>query len=402
MNRSYLTHLVSLCVTKTADGLIDPKLVLAWLMNALGAPGFLTGLLVPVREAGALLPQLLLAQRIERSRIRKTYWVIGSAVQGLAALCIALSVWMLDGAAAGWAIIGALAVLAVARSACSASYKDVLARTIDKGKRGRVSGTAGTVSAVVVFAFALMLATGVLPREPYFVACAVAIAGGLWLIGAAVFATLNEPEAQTDTSGMEELADLVEPLTDDPEFQNYVATRALLISTALAPPFLVMLGHAEGVGVGNLGLLILASSIAAIVSSYLWGALSDRSSRKVLMLAGAISAVTLAGAAAVGFVSGGGATAFVVAGFVFTAQIAYQGARLGRKTHLTDMDTHGRKAVYTALSNSLIGILLLAGGALGILADVAGVPSALALLAGFSALSLLPARALSEVQRDAE
>ncbi|MBL6430318.1 MAG: hypothetical protein HPM95_00265 [Alphaproteobacteria bacterium] len=29
-----------LTATKTADGLIDPKLVLAWLMSSLGAPGF--------------------------------------------------------------------------------------------------------------------------------------------------------------------------------------------------------------------------------------------------------------------------------------------------------------------------------------------------------------------------
>ena len=57
MNRSYRIHLTSLALTKTADGLIDPKLVLAWLLDAIGSPGFLVGMLVPVRESGALLPQ---------------------------------------------------------------------------------------------------------------------------------------------------------------------------------------------------------------------------------------------------------------------------------------------------------------------------------------------------------
>jgi len=65
MNRAYLTHVGSLVLTKTADGLIDPKLVLAWLLNAIGAPGYIIGVLVPVREAGSLLPQLFLAQRID-------------------------------------------------------------------------------------------------------------------------------------------------------------------------------------------------------------------------------------------------------------------------------------------------------------------------------------------------
>ena len=54
--RNRLVHLVSLSATKLADGLIDPKLVLSWLITALGAPAALAGLLVPVREAGALLP----------------------------------------------------------------------------------------------------------------------------------------------------------------------------------------------------------------------------------------------------------------------------------------------------------------------------------------------------------
>jgi len=399
-NRRYFTHIGSLCLSKTADGLIDPKLVLPWLMNALGAPGFLTGLLVPVREAGALLPQLLLARQIERRSIRRYFWVVGSAVQGVAALGIAASALLLSGQAAGWAIILCLAVLAVARSACSASYKDVLARTIDKGSRGRVSGTAGTFSAIVVFAFAVLLSTEVLPREPFYIACAVAVAGGLWLLGAGLFATLDEPPADSDGAAMDKVADLVRPLKEDSEFRTYVATRALLISTALAPPFLVMLGSTDEVGFGNLGLLILASSVAVIVSSYLWGALSDKSSRRVLMLAGLISAITLGVAATIGFGFGGVSSGYVNAGFVFIAQIAYEGARAGRKTHLTDMDTDDQKSVYTALSNSLIGVLLLAGGALGLVSDTAGPQGALAILAVLSTVSVFTARNLSEVQAD--
>ena len=88
-SRRFTTHLASLVATKTADGLIDPKLVLSWVLNALSAPGFLIGALVPVREAGALLPQLGLARWIQASARRKMFWAAGSAIQGLAALSIA-------------------------------------------------------------------------------------------------------------------------------------------------------------------------------------------------------------------------------------------------------------------------------------------------------------------------
>lgn len=398
--RAYRIHVGSLTLTKIADGLIDPKLVLAWLLNALGAPGYIIGVLVPVREAGSLLPQLLLAQRIEAASERKGFWIAGSALQGIAAIGIALAAFALSGASAGIVVLGCLAVLAVARSACSASYKDILARTVEKGQRGRVSGLAGSVASVVVFAFALLLSFGIWPREPGAVALVVFLAGLLWLAAATLFSRLNEPSAEKDEAVESDLTDLLEPLTDDPEFQTYIATRALLVSTALAPPFLVILGGLGEEGFGNLGVLMIASSLAAIASSYVWGALSDRSSRWTLMVAGAAAAATFLVAAVLGFLGlAGGAIA--IPALIFAAQIAYQGARAGRKTHLTDMDADGRTAVYTALSNTLIGVMLLAGGLLGLVSDMFGPGVVLLLLSLMSAFGVLTAWRLSEVQADA-
>lgn len=400
--RNRIVHVVALVLTKTADGLIDPKLVLAWLLNAIGSPGYLVGLLVPVREAGALLPQLFLARRIERARERKHFWIAGSAIQGLCALGIAGAAIWFSGFTAGWLILASLAVLACARSACSASYKDVLARTVDKGERGRISGAAGTLAASATFAFAVLLGFDVLPLEPSTIAVAIAIAGAFWLAGALVFATLQEPADDSASESARGFSELFQPLREDAELQTYIATRALLISTALAPPFLVLLGNLGTSGLGNLGVLMIASSVSAIVSSYLWGALSDRSSRQTLMAAGAISAVTLFSAAVAGHVGMGSASGWLVPAFVFVAQLAYHAARAGRKTHLTDMNTQNRKAVYTALSNTVIGALLLAGGALGALSDLLGPPAALILLASLSGAAVVVASRLSEVQADAD
>jgi MFS-type transporter involved in bile tolerance (Atg22 family) len=203
-----------------ADGLIDPKLVLAWLLNAIGSPGFLVGLLVPVRESGALLPQILLARMIQKRQVRKYFWAAGAAVQGLAALGMAIAAMTLPGSVAGWVIVVLLAVLAVARSACSASYKDVLSRTIEKGKRGTVSGTAGTIASVVVLIFAILLSTGILPREPFAISAAIALAGGLWLSAAAVFARLEERKDERADDADVSLAGLLDPLQEDQEFRN--------------------------------------------------------------------------------------------------------------------------------------------------------------------------------------
>ena len=296
--------------------------------------------------------------------------------------------------------MGCLAVLACARAACSTSHKDLLARTVAKGSRGTVSGTAGTLGAVVVFSFAILLASGLLPLTVATIASAIALAGLLWIMAALLFTRLDEPDAETQSTG-NRLSRIASPLARDPVLRQYLLTRAALISTALAPPFLVMLiGTEQDTKIGTLGLLILSSALASILSSYLWGWLSDRSSRRTLAVAGMLATLSLGSAAMIGILTGGLGEIWMGPLMLFIAQIAYEGTRAGRKTHLTDMDTDGQRPLYTALSNSLIGVLLLAGGAFGVLADIAGPQWTLVALAAMAAIGVLAALRLSEVQQD--
>ncbi|NNU79733.1 MFS transporter [Halovulum dunhuangense] len=386
-------HATSLGLTKLADGLIDPKLVLAWLMTALGAPAAMIGLLVPIREAGALLPQLFISGRIRATEAARHVWAMGSAVQGLAAGGIALAVLLLQGPVAGGAILACLAVLALARSVCSASYKHVLGKTVPKSERGQTTGLAGSLSAVGILGFAAILAFGPGPSLPL-IAGAVALAAGLWLLAAANFTRLDEPaKAQAeDTEPLAAMRENLGLLKTEPQLRAFILTRGLLIATALAPPFVVTLSAAS---LDRLGWMVAASALAALVSAWVWGWLSDRSSRKVLALAGLLAALTLAGVA----LAGRDAPGAVSAALLFLLMIAHQGVRLGRSTHLTDMADAGSRAGFTAVSNTVIGVLLLLGGLYG---AVAGLFGTVAVIWIFAAQSLLGARAalrLREVQR---
>ena len=95
------------------------------------------------------------------------------------------------------------------------------------------------------------------------------------------------------------------------------------------------------------------------------GRLSDHSSRRTLMAAGAPGAVVLAVVGGVGLALGGLGGAIGPAAAIFAAQIAYEGVRVGHKLHLTDMAEDAFRARYTALSNTLVGAALLAGGLFG-------------------------------------
>ncbi|SIN81320.1 MFS transporter [Vannielia litorea] len=391
---NFLRHGAALSLSKLADGLIDPKLVLAWLMGALGAPAALTGLLVPVREAGALVPQLFTAARIRAMGRRKWAWAFGAAGQGAAALVILGAALLLEGWAAGVVIVGALAVLAVARSVCSVSYKDVLGKTVDKPRRGTVTGFAASVASAGVLLFAGVLMLGGLERFQL-VAGAIALAGAAWLGAAWIFATIAEEDrpgnAEGEATGLGQLA----LLREDADLRRFVLARVLLLPTALAPPYLVMLaGQAGDDRWGALGAMLAASALAGLVSGWIWGRLSDRSSRLVLAISGAVAAGFLAAAV---ILQGAMGTAWAAPLVLFGLMVSYRGVRIGRSTYLVNLAPEERRASYTAVANTTVGVALLGGGAFGVLASVTGPGVVLAVFAVVAAGGAGLAFAMKEV-----
>jgi len=394
--RNFLRHAGSLSMTKIADGLIDPKLVLSWLLTHLGVSAVFVGLLVPIREAGALLPQLFTATRVQAMAQRKWAWVAGSIGQGVAAAGIVLAGLTLNGAVAGAVICALLAVLAIARSLCSVSYKDVLGKTVGRLRRGSATGLASSLGACAVVIFALVLMTGLVDRATL-VLVAIALAALLWLAAGAIFSTLwEEPtpgEAETVALGQLKL------LHADPQLLRFIWVRGLLTATALAPPYLVLLGAQAGHGAfDRLGALVLASSVASFLSSWFWGRMADKSSRKVLMLSGLAGAVALLAAVLLDL-AGALGTVWALPLVLFVLMIAYHGVRQGRSIYLVDMAPENSRAAYTAVSNTVIGVVLLGSGLFGALASLAGAKVTLAIFAAMSLAAMGVAKGLDEVER---
>ena len=396
--QNFLRHAVALGLSKSADGLANPKLVLSWLMTHLGAPAGLVGLLVPIREAGALLPQLFTAARIRAMAQRKWAWTAAAFGQGAGVAIILAAALTLSGAAAGVVILLGLAILALSRSVASVAYKDVLGKTIDKGQRGTVTGVAGSWSAMIVIIFALVLILFSEARAAV-VLGALALAACAWLLAGLTFAGLAEDKGAQDggANGFAAALANLGYLREDPQLLRFILARGLLTSTALAPPYLVVLASGDGgAALEGLGALVLASALAALLSSYVWGRLADRSSRKVLIWTG---------------ISGGGAmvltlvfaalgletTVWAMPLALFGLMIAHQGVRLGRATYLVDMVGQDRRAIYTAIANTVIGVILLASGVFGALAALAGAATTMALFACMAAGGAITAYGLKEL-----
>lgn len=398
--RNLGVHLASLSATKTGDGLLDPKLVLAWMLGALGAPASAIGAIVPAREAFALLPQLMIAEPVRRLPRRKWVWVAASAAQGVAVLAIALVAATLEGAAAGWSIVGLVALFGCARSAASVSYKDVLGKTVAKARRGTVTGTATSVSAAAVLLVGVGLWTELIPLRTSTIALVLVVAGCLWIAAGVLFTMVAEEPGATEggRNGVGVVVHHLGALWRGPQLGRFVVTRSLLTVTAIAPPYILSLTTGTGRDLAVLGPFVIASSVATIVGGRLWGRLSDRSSRQVL-IGSSTAATVLFSAAAGGAASELLDQVWLASALLFLVVLAYQGVRLGRSTHLVDMTDAEHRAVYTAVSNTVVGVVILATGAFGSLSSVIGLPWLFVVFAAMSAGALVTAAGLDEVQQ---
>ena len=396
---NFFRILASLIMTNVGDMLASPKVVLAWLLGAVGAPAALVSWLVPVRESGSLIPQLLIGAWVRRHAQRAQFWVLGSVAQGMCVAGMAGAVWWLDGAAAGWAVIGLLVAFSLARGFCSVAMKDVQGKVVPKARRGRLAGLASTVAGLAVLGLGLVLFGQSAEPSRAFYALLLLAAAGMWIVAAAIFSQVNEYEGETaggrDVIG--ELRSSAKLLVNDAPFRRFVITRALLMCSALSAPLFVVLAQRGGSDVRLLGSFLLASSLASSVSASFWGWMADDSSRRVMIRAGAIAAASCIAAAALGWLLPNSSwLGWAVIPAYFILSIAHAGVRIGRKTYLVDMAGGNKRTDYVAVSNTVIGFALLAVGALSGLASLVSVEVALTLLGTMGVTGVICAYTLRE------
>ncbi len=401
--RNFFLIIAANTLSKLGDTLSNPKTVLSWLLEYLQAPLYLIGLLVPIRESGSLIPQLAIASYIRRLAVRKWAWIGGSLVQALSIAAIGLVAMLAEGTLAGWLIIGLLVVFSLGRGLCSVAFKDVQGKTIPKTRRGLLGGYSASIAGYISLAVGL----GFLLFEHD---AGAAFYGGLlllvaltWLLAAALFSGVAEDSGETGGGGnaLAEALQRLGLLVSDRSFRRFVITRTLLLCSALTAPYYIVLAQ-QGSHAGDLsllGLFIIANGLASSLSAPFWGRLSDRSS-KTVMIAAALMTGTL------------GIVTFIIATGVpllhesrwtypllfLLLGIAHSGVRLGRKTYIVDLAGGNRRTDYVAVSNTVIGVMLLLMGGLGALASVTSAAGVILLFSLLGLAGALVGRGLPEVE----
>lgn len=382
---NFLRELFAHTLTTIGDKIASAKTTLPWLLASLGAPAWCLSLLVPIRESGSMLPQMAIGSVVRRMPIRKWTWVAGSVGQGISLALMAWAAWTLKGLPAGLVILGLLVVFSLCRGAASVAHKDVIGKTIPKTRRGRLSGWGGSISGL----FGMLVGGGMAllsDSENPLIYIGLLLGGTLlWIVAAVIFSTIVEFPGETEggRNGLQEGLAKLALLRDDVPFRRFVIARALAMGSGLAAPFYVTLARDDlGSAARYLGIFIAVEGLAGLLSAPIWGYWADHSSRKVFAtacgLAGILSLLVAAGSW-LGWAEPIAWWFYPLA--FFGLGISHAGVRLGRKTYLVDMAEGNRRTDYVAVSNTVIGGLLLVSGLIGALAAMLSIEAAIAILA---------------------
>lgn len=377
--------LLSYFFTKLGDAIASPKTVLAWVTTAVGAPAGFLGFLVPIRESGSLIPQLFIARYIRQMPVRKWVWVGGSLIQAAAIAGLGIVAITLTGNAAGWAIIGLVVIFSLARGFCSVAAKDVLGKTVPKTRRGQLTGWSASAAGLVTLGVGVTL---MLPASQdggtRFFGLLLIAASMTWLIATFTYSQIREFAGETEGGGnaISEALEKLSLLKTDKPFRRFVVARALLMCSALSAPFYVALGQERLDSPPYLlGLFVAAGGLASLVSAPVWGRFADRSSKWVMVAAACVTAAMGVVIVLTDTFDGSLiATAWFMPLAYFILSLAHSGVRVGRKTYVVDLASGNRRTDYVAVSNSVIGVLLLAAGAVGALASVVSLTAVIAVL----------------------
>lgn len=401
-SRNASSFIIANGLQNAGDELVAAKTVLPWLFQSAGVPAAFTGLLVPIRESGSMLPQAALTRWVVNSPSRKNLWIIGGIIQAVAALGIAVAALLADAIVLGLIVLVLLGVLSLGRALCSITGKDVQGRTISKGGRGVVTGRATTLGGVATLIVGgLLVLLGQVDQRAIVVLLLVGAAA--WALASVVFTAIVEPEdtgESTGNSGEKEswFSDTWGLFRKDKQFRDFVIVRSLMLVSALSTSFIVALAHSVGNdSLSGLAGFVLASGLASLVGGVVSGRLSDISSRKVMSYGAAVASTLLLLIVLAAATLPQTWNFYLLPLGFFAISMVHTGIRVARKTYVVDMAEGNMRTRYVASANTLMGIiLLLVGGASAVIAS-AGNAAALIFLAAVGFIGVWRAGRLPEV-----
>ncbi len=345
---------------------VDSATIVASLVFHLTGSVYAVGLASAMLRLGWLLPQLLvgfLAQRVER---RMPFYIAGAFGRASCLALIALMLIFVGEPAGAWAAGGFLVLwtfYAFVSGIVAVPYNDIVGRSIPSGARSRMLAWRFFGGGLLALGVAALIHR-LLATEATFTAYAgaFALASVLMFVSSFSFVSAGEPpgpgKAERKTGNFGQfLKSGLAVLRSDTRFRMFLYSQWLGGATLMALPFYVVAATEVGLGLGDVGILLVAQTVGALVSNALWGRIGDRRGKLVLLQTVGLLRLTPPLAALAIFAGSeyfGPAT--TLAGFVvlfFLLGALLNGMTIGYLGFLMEISPDDRRPAYSAYFNSL-------------------------------------------------
>lgn len=391
--KNFSLNIANGTLTKLAEKIISPNLTLAWIMDFFGASSAMVGVLVPIKDAGSLLPQLAVSGKIRSYQVRKNFWAVSALVQGLCWLAASGHIFLGDERTFPIAMLVLLGVFSVASGVASVAYKDVVGKTIPKTARGQMlsyRSTFGGILSLIAGVVLVFFIQGQADKNVY--GFMFLFASALWFVASLLFFMIEEENGATKggRTPLQEVKEGLELIKKESDFRNFLFTRALLMAIPLLQPFYVLVAKdIENTSWSLLGYLIVVNGLANVLSSPFWGKIADQSSTRLMRIASFIAIGGGVFALLFYFASEWNLGFYAFLPVFFINGIAYSGARLSRKTYLVDYAPSDNKATYVSVANTFIGLFTLVAAGFGVIAEFFGLPTQIIFFMSLLVLAIL-------------
>lgn len=242
-------------------------------------------------------------------------------------------------------------------------WTDIVGKTIDARRRGRLFGTTSTVGGVLAFGAGFLINRLLeTPRLvfPYNFATVFAIGAFLIICSYISFAMVVEPVGAVSTHQISlgtYFARMPRLLKGNRAFARLAAVQFLLRCCYLGLPFYVVYGQSRlGFSASFAGILVSAQMAGSILASMVWGYLSDHVGNSWVVRCTALTAVLSPLLAIAAGQMGGGSWLAVAIYLVLYACLGatFSGLWIGFTNYLLEIAPEAERPSYIGLMNTLM------------------------------------------------
>ncbi len=388
-------------IFRFSQALLDPSLVLTWFVSELTQSDFLIGLVVPLGNAVWFLPQIFISSYLQRQPRKVPLYAAAGAVRTLGWATLAVLAWLIpskQGLLIAFFILYPL--VRTIGGINGITFFEVIAKTIPTTWRGRLFAYRQLLGGLLAIAASWVVNEALTGRLGFSFPHGYAFLLTVSCVGIGIamglFTLVPEPPGEVvkrRTRLREQLRRAWDIAGQDASFRRYLVARATFLFGSVAVPFYTVLAkEGLGAGVDMVAIYLVTTQAAALASNLVWGRVSDHhGNRLVLRLVTAGKAVTtmlaLGLSVFVHYAGHGPGAGGQWLPYLMLPLFALEGALqpagvISGSNLLLEMSPPIERPIYLGFANTVLGIVVLATGAGGLLVNWFG-------FAGLFALTLV-------------